>query len=209
MSPSEPRRSPRTRRPAAPSGDATAPAAPKRRAKAAPASDVASSEAAPASPKVKAPRKPRAKKPAAATAAPVAPAPVVVAPTQPTATTGLPVEAVLERIVALLRERRAEDVVALDVRGLADYMDFLVLATGRSERQNRAIADGVMRGLRGLKVRPLKRPGPEDGPWISLDFVDVVVHVFDGATRAHYDLENLWGDALKVPLPSPLPPTVG
>jgi ribosome-associated protein len=118
-------------------------------------------------------------------------------------------EELLHRIVALLHERRGEDVVALDVRGLADYMDFLVVATGRSDRQNRAIADGVMRGLRGLKVRPLKRPGPEDGAWICLDFVDVVVHVFDGITRAHYDLEHLWGDAPRFPLPEHVPPTVG
>jgi ribosome-associated protein len=102
--------------------------------------------------------------------------------------------------VALARDKRAEDVVALDVRGLADYMDFLVLATGRGERQNRAIADGVMRGLKPLKVRPLVRPGAEDGAWICLDFVDVVFHVFDGATRAHYDLELLWGDAAPVTL---------
>lgn len=109
----------------------------------------------------------------------------------------------LEKIVALARDKRAEDVVALDVRGLADYMDFLVLATGRSVRQNQAIADGILRGLKPLKVRPLVRPGPEDGPWICLDFVDVVFHVFDGATRAHYDLELLWSDAKPVNLPEP------
>ncbi len=114
-------------------------------------------------------------------------------------------EELLARVVALARERRAEDVVALDVRRLADYMDYLVLVTGRSPRQNRSIAEGVMRGLKGLKVRPLKRPGPEDGAWICLDFVDVVLHVFDGATRAHYDLELLWGDADPVELPEPEP----
>jgi ribosome-associated protein len=113
-------------------------------------------------------------------------------------------EQLLEKIVALARDKRAEDVVALDVRGLADYMDFLVLATGRSVRQNQAIADGILRGLKPLKVRPLVRPGPEDGPWICLDFVDVVFHVFDGATRAHYDLELLWGDAQPVNLPEPV-----
>jgi ribosome-associated protein len=114
---------------------------------------------------------------------------------------------VLHKVVALAREKRAEDVVALDVRGLADYMDFLVIATGRSPRQNRAIAEGVMRGLKGLKIRPLARPGPEDGAWICLDFVDVVFHVLDGATRAHYDLELLWGDAAPVDLPAS--PTAG
>lgn len=120
------------------------------------------------------------------------------APAAPARLTSLDV---LHKVVALAREKRADDIVALDVRGLADYMDFLVIATGRSPRQNRAVAEGVMRGLKGLKVRPLARPGPEDTTWICLDFVDVVLHVFDGATRAHYDLELLWGDAPPVELP--------
>ena len=124
-------------------------------------------------------------------------------PSAPPAPAALTNEQLLHRIVELAREKRAEDVVALDVRGLADYMDFLVLATGRSVRQNQAIADGVMRGLKPLKIRPLARPGPEDATWICLDFVDVVFHVFDGATRAHYDLELLWGDAAPVALPEP------
>src|SRR5687767_4126731 len=98
----------------------------------------------------------------------------------------LSAEQLLERIVALTREKRAEDVVALDVHGLADYMDYLVLVTGRSARQNRAIAEGVLRGLKPLKVRPLVRPGAEDSSWICLDFVDVVLHVFDGPTRQFY-----------------------
>jgi ribosome-associated protein len=115
----------------------------------------------------------------------------------------LTAERLLEMIVGVARDKRAEDVVALDVRGLADYMDYLVLATGRSVRQNQAIADGILRALKPLKVRPLVRPGPEDGAWICLDFVDVVFHVFDGATRAHYDLELLWGDAQPVNLPEP------
>ena len=150
---------------------------------------------------------PRAKRPAppapVAATPPAAPAPVA-PPRPPTLTC----EELLHRLVALVYERRGEDVVALDVRGLADYMDFLVVVTGRSERQNRSIADGVMRGLKSLKVRPLARPGPDDGPWVCLDFVDVVLHIFDGATRAHYDLENLWGDAARFPLappPAPLP----
>ena len=112
-------------------------------------------------------------------------------------------EALLQRIVAFAREKRAEDVVALDVRGLADYMDYLVLATGRSVRQNQAIAAAVLRGLKPLKVRPLARPRAEDGAWICLDFVDVVFHVFDATTRSFYDLELRWGDAKPVELPEP------
>jgi ribosome-associated protein len=117
----------------------------------------------------------------------------------PTATP-LPTETVLRRIAALCREKKAEDVVALDVRGIADYMDYLLIVTGRSARQNRAIADHVLRSLRGEKVRPLTRPGALDGPWICLDFVDVVLHVFEPGARTYYDLELLWADAPRVDL---------
>jgi ribosome-associated protein len=98
-------------------------------------------------------------------------------------------------MAALCKEKRAEDVVALDVRGLADYMDFLLIATGSGERQNRAIVDHVVRSLRGSKQRPLSVAGEEQGTWICADFVDVVLHVFDAPTRAQYDLELLWADA--------------
>jgi ribosome-associated protein len=123
-----------------------------------------------------------------------------------------PSETLARRVAALCREKRAEDVVVLDVRGLADYMDFLVLATGLAERQNRAIADHVVRSVRGDKVRPLSVSGEDVGAWICVDFVDVVLHVFDRATRRHYDLELLWGDAPKLALGEPAaaaPPTVG
>jgi ribosome-associated protein len=116
-------------------------------------------------------------------------------------------------VAALCREKRAEDVVVLDVRGVADYMDFLVIATGLAERQNRAVADHVVRSLRGEKVRPLSVSGEDVGTWICVDLVDVVLHVFDRATRKHYDLELLWGDAPVLETgdvkPSAVPPTVG
>lgn len=112
----------------------------------------------------------------------------------------LSTDTLVHRIAALCREKKGEEIVALDVRGVADYMDYLVLVTGRSARQNRSIADHVVRSLRGEKVRPLVRPGVLDGPWICLDFVDVVVHVFEPASRAYYDLELLWADASRVDL---------
>jgi ribosome-associated protein len=110
-------------------------------------------------------------------------------------------EALLQRIAELCREKRAENVVALDVRKIADYMDFLLIVTGTSERQNKAISDHVVRSLRGAKVRPLSVAGAESGTWICVDFVDVVLHVFDPASRAYYDLELLWNDAPQVSLP--------
>ena len=109
-------------------------------------------------------------------------------------------EALLNRVVSLCHERRGEDIVALDVRELVDYMDFLVVATGRSERQNKAIADHVGRQLKREGQTALSQAGTEEGAWICIDFVDVVLHVFTSDMRAHYDLELLWADADRVAL---------
>lgn len=107
-------------------------------------------------------------------------------------------QAMMRHLVARCREKRGEDVVVLDVRELADYMDYLVIATARGERQCRAIADDLVRSARHEGARPLSEAGVEAGAWICIDFVDVVVHVFTPSTRAHYDLELLWADAKRV-----------
>jgi ribosome-associated protein len=107
-------------------------------------------------------------------------------------------DALLAFIVDALRERRAAEIVSLDVRELVEYMDHLVIATGRSRRQNKALAEHVLGRLkREHRVLPLSRSGMEEGSWVCLDFVDVVVHLFDAETRAHYDLELRWADAPK------------
>jgi ribosome-associated protein len=110
-------------------------------------------------------------------------------------------ETLMQKIVQLVREKRGEDVVALDVRGVVDYMDFLVLATARSERQNRAIAEHAVRSLKREGERALSNAGAEAGTWICVDFVDVVLHLFTPETRQHYDLELLWADADRVDVP--------
>ena len=108
----------------------------------------------------------------------------------------LTADALLARMVALCHERRGEDVVSLDVRGLVEYMDHLLLVSGRSARQNRALAEHLQRTLkREHKMLALSRSGMDAGTWICLDYVDVVVHIFDEESRAHYDLELLWADA--------------
>jgi len=114
-------------------------------------------------------------------------------------------ERMLERLVALCREKRGEDLVALDVRELVEYMDFLLIVTARSERQNRAIAEHVIQSMKQEGVQPLSRAGLEGGTWICIDLVDVVVHLFTPPTRAIYDLELLWADAPPVELPQPQP----
>jgi ribosome-associated protein len=112
-------------------------------------------------------------------------------------------ERMLERLVALAREKRGEDLVALDVRELVEYMDALLVVTARSERQNRAIAENIIRGMKPEGLLPLSRAGIDGGTWICIDFVDVVVHLFTPVTRKIYDLELLWADAPRLALPEP------
>lgn len=79
------------------------------------------------------------------------------------------------------------------------YTDFFVLATGATTRQTKAIADGILGGLRATR-RPARTEGEREAEWILLDFIDVVVHVFTPAAREFYRLEVLWGDVPRVQL---------
>lgn len=117
-----------------------------------------------------------------------------------------PIEDQIRRAAAMLHARRATDIVALDVRELVDYMDFLLIATGRGPRQNRAIAEHLIRETKQVDEPPLSRAGVEAGTWICVDFLDYVVHLFDAETRAHYDLELLWAEATKLDLGLPEAP---
>lgn len=98
----------------------------------------------------------------------------------------------------LLHERHCSDVLILDVRGRSDVTDYVLLASGTSERQIRAVGQEVeeLAEERGLTV--LGREEDVRATWVVLDFIDVVVHLFEPATRAHYDLEMMWGDAPRV-----------
>ena len=110
-------------------------------------------------------------------------------------------EALARRLAELADSKGATEIVALDMRGLVSYTDFLVICTGRNERQAGAIADEV--GLR-LKRDERLMPGQvEGGPaagWAVLDYLDCVLHVFVPDLREHYRLERLWGEAAVVDL---------
>jgi ribosome-associated protein len=97
-------------------------------------------------------------------------------------------------------DKKAENVVILDVRGLSSYADYFVVASGTSDRQVAAIADNVDELLRKAGHRPLGVEGYTRGHWILLDFGDVVAHVFYEDARQFYDIEGLWADARRVPL---------
>jgi ribosome-associated protein len=97
-------------------------------------------------------------------------------------------------------DKLAEDVVALDVRGVVSFADALVICTGRSDRHVRSIADAVGEAAARGGERPLGVEGYEEGRWVLMDLSDVIVHVFQAEVRSHYDLERLWSDARELPL---------
>ena len=92
-------------------------------------------------------------------------------------------------------EKKAEDVLVLDVRGLVSYADFFVVMSADSEPQAAAIADEVDRRLGALGAHKLGIEGRSGGRWVLLDYGDVVAHVMSPETRQFYDLEGLWADA--------------
>lgn len=100
--------------------------------------------------------------------------------------------AVAHLIVDAASDKKAQDTLLLDVRGVASFTDYFVICSGTSERQIRAIADGIDEALARRGVEPYKREGtPSDG-WVLLDYSDVVVHIFAPPERAFYSLEKLW-----------------
>ncbi|MGD8360936.1 MAG: ribosome silencing factor [Gemmatimonadota bacterium] len=105
----------------------------------------------------------------------------------------IPLEVV--RAAELALDRKAEEVMALDLRGISSATDFFVMATGNSDIQVRAIAEHIMEELVKSGVRPLHVEGLDRARWVLMDFVDFVVHVFHPLAREFYQLELLWGDA--------------
>lgn len=102
---------------------------------------------------------------------------------------------VVERAAQLALERKARDVVAMDLRGLSTATDCFLVASGNSDIQVKAIADHILDELKKEGERPNHVEGLQAGRWVLLDYVDFVVHVFHPAAREFYQLENLWGDA--------------
>jgi ribosome-associated protein len=95
-------------------------------------------------------------------------------------------------------ERHCSDIVVLDLKGKSPATDYFVIATGTSDRQRRSVADEICEAAREKGLQRFGSAGYEQGRWILLDFVDVVIHIFDAEYRNYYDLELLWGDARKL-----------
>ena len=99
-------------------------------------------------------------------------------------------------------EKKAFDIVALDLREIASFTEYFVIVSGGNQRQAQAISDEIEEQLRKDGVKPVRIEGFQTAEWILLDFGDFVVHVFDKDARGFYDLERLWRDAGRVAIPS-------
>lgn len=95
-------------------------------------------------------------------------------------------------------DKKAADVVVLDLRGTPAFTDFFLLCSGNNQRQVQAIADAIEESLRAIKIRPSIVEGYDRAEWVLMDFFTFVVHVFTPQTRAFYSLERLWGDAERI-----------
>ena len=97
-------------------------------------------------------------------------------------------------------EKKAQDPVLLELKGISSITDYFLLCSGRSDRQVQAIAQGIEEALKKKGIRPLGQEGIAGGRWILLDYADVVVHIFLDPVRKFYDLEGLWMDAQRIEL---------
>ncbi|MGH2865246.1 MAG: ribosome silencing factor [Solirubrobacteraceae bacterium] len=99
-------------------------------------------------------------------------------------------------IAGYAAEKKAIDVVELDLRGVLGYTDYFLICSGNTARQAKAIHDGILEGLKHEQdTLPRRVEGAADAGWILMDYLDVVVHIFTPETRAFYRLEQLWGEA--------------
>jgi ribosome-associated protein len=101
----------------------------------------------------------------------------------------------VSRAADLVAERKAQNLLLLDLRGLSNATDYFLLASGTSDLHARSIAEHVIEELKKDGVRPDHVEGLRSGRWVLIDYIDFVVHVFHPAAREFYQLERLWGDA--------------
>ncbi len=101
-------------------------------------------------------------------------------------------EKLKQLVVGALEEIKAVDIQALNVGELTTVTDFMIIASGTSDRQIRALADNVVKVAKGNGVQPLGVEGERESEWVLVDLGDVLVHIMNPATRAYYQLEKLW-----------------
>ncbi|HEY7448355.1 MAG TPA: ribosome silencing factor [Vicinamibacterales bacterium] len=121
-----------------------------------------------------------------------------------TAITKLP--ATVRTVIDAAMDRKATDVVVLDLRRAHGFTDYFVICSGTNPRQIKAIADAIETALKAQKMRPNHIEGYERGEWVLIDCFDFIVHIFNLETRTFYALERLWGNADRIEVAAPEPP---
>jgi ribosome-associated protein len=105
-------------------------------------------------------------------------------------------QALADLVAGYAADKKAIDVVQLDLRGILGYTDFFVVCSGNTDRQVKAIHDGINEGMKKEHgILPRRVEGLSEAHWVLLDYLDVIVHVFTPETRDFYRLEQLWGEA--------------
>ena len=111
----------------------------------------------------------------------------------------------IAKAVRAALDKKALDVVVLDLRHTPAFTDFFLLCSGQNTRQVHAIADAIEEALRAARIKPAHVEGYKRGEWILMDFFTFIVHIFTPQTRAFYSLERLWGDAERIEVKDPAP----
>jgi ribosome-associated protein len=109
-------------------------------------------------------------------------------------------EELARRLAAIADDKKATELVALDVRALVSYTDYLVICTARNERQAKAVHDEVYHQLKRDGWLPARVEGEREADWVLMDYLDAVLHIFTPELRERYRLEVLWGEAEKLDL---------
>ena len=104
----------------------------------------------------------------------------------------------IDRAIAAAEDKKALELVVLDLRKAAGFTDFFLICTGTNTRQIRAIADGIIDALAEDGIKPAHVEGYDRSEWILLDYFDFIVHIFATETRLFYGLERLWGNADRI-----------
>jgi ribosome-associated protein len=107
-------------------------------------------------------------------------------------------EEMRKEIYQALVDAKGQDIKILDVRGVTDFTDYMIIASGTSNRHVQTLADRVCKRMKELGVRPVGREGEAVGDWVLIDFGDVVTHLMRPQVRDFYNLEKLWGDGASV-----------
>lgn len=113
-------------------------------------------------------------------------------PVKTSKTANLAVEDVLKTVVTSLEDSKAEDIATIDIQGKSALGDYMVIASGRSQRHVGAISDHLLRQLKSVGVRSAKTEGQQHADWILIDVGDIIIHLFRPEVRDFYGLEKMW-----------------